>query len=260
MLLQYVKSEWLKTKSLGVMKQNGLILLFAGIITIGFSFTSLNSNTVASLFNWLSFLLINLLITIIVHSIYNHEKISTDFKNLKSPKNNKSYEWFSKILVITLYYGGFLALFGGLAISINILFPYTTVLTIGLSIILVFVTSLWQIPFILFVERRTNFLITLIVNFVFGTLLTVFLGDTEIYRVIPWSWPSRAIMSTLNVSISGSIIEPNDLLITSTNSIFLVVAALLLEVGLILLFIDRKGVKHEKKHTINNGRKLFTKA
>jgi len=259
-MFRYVQSEWLKTKSLGIMRQNLLFLFFAGIITIGFSFTSLNNNAVASLFNWLSFLLINLLIPIIVHTIYNHEKRSTDFKNLQIPKNNRSYEWFSKMLVITFYYASFLILFSGLALGINLLFPYTSGVVICLSTMLIFVTSLWQVPFVLFLERKSNFLITLIINFIFGTLLTVFFGDGDLYKVIPWTWPSRAIMPTLNVSISGSIIDQNDPMIVSTNSSYLVIAAVILGIVLSLLFIDRKGVKHEKKYPTNEGRKFFTKA
>ena len=83
-----------------------------------------------------------------------------------------------------------------------------------LAVFLMFVTSLWQIPFCLWLSRKTNFFIALLLNSMLNLNLGTLFAPTEDWWFVPYSWHLRVQMPLTKLHSNGIPLSQNDELLS----------------------------------------------
>ncbi|MDQ0175010.1 lantibiotic immunity ABC transporter MutE/EpiE family permease subunit [Bacillus chungangensis] len=217
----YLKSDFIKTKRTNIRKMLLMIPLICSLLALGFNFLGgpeiirLSAETIINHWGivWLS-----VFIALTAGLLNNLEKKSTNFKSIISlPINLQKKEW-SRILFLT----GFVAI--GSIILCAVIYitslliktsPYlVSLFSCILAVALMFVTSLWQIPFCLWLSRKTNLFITLLLNSMLNLNLGSFFAPTEEWLFIPYSWHLRVQMPLTKLHSNGIPLPQNDELLS----------------------------------------------
>lgn len=80
------------------------------------------------------------------------------------------------------------------------------------AIIIMSITSFWQIPFSLFLCNKFKLLGGILINFGLGTLLNIMLVDSSIWWISPYSYTSRLMAAFLRIHPNGTPLEAGDVL------------------------------------------------
>ena len=250
----YLKSEILKTKRTNIRKMPLMIPLLCSILALGFNFLSgdpeIISLSAETIINHWGILWLSVFIALTAGLLNNLEGKSTNFKTIIALPINLQKKEMSRVLLVT----GF-AMVGSLlliaAIGLTSLLIQTSPYLVPLSscflaVILMCVTSLWQIPFCLWLSRKTNFFITLLLNSMLNLSLGTLFAPTEDWWFIPYSWHLRVQMPLTKLHSNGIPLPKNDELLSySVIPIALVLSVLFFLV--LTLFTVRSFNKIEVK-------------
>ncbi|MER2128786.1 lantibiotic immunity ABC transporter MutE/EpiE family permease subunit [Solibacillus sp.] len=218
----YLKSEILKTKRTNIRKILFIIPLLCALLALSFNFLSGDSEILSlsdvTIINHWGILWLSVLIALTAGLLNNLERKSTKFKTTISLPIDLQKKEMSRVLLVTG-----LVLLGSIMLIIcisltNLLIhtnPYLVALSsCSLAIILMLVTSLWQIPFCLWLSRKTNFFITLLLNSMLNLNLGTFFAPTKDWWWIPYAWPLRVQMPLTKLHSNGIPLPQNDELLS----------------------------------------------
>lgn len=218
----YLKSEILKTKRTNIRKILWMIPLPCSLLALGFNFLSgdpqIISLSAETIINHWGILWLSVFIALTAGLLNNLERKSTNFKTIIALPINLQKKELSRVLLVT----GFMVL-GSLilivVISLTSLLIQTSPYLVPLSscflaVILMFVTSLWQIPFCLWLSRKTNFFITLLLNSILNLSLGTLFAPTDDWWFIPYSWHLRVQMPLTQLHSNGIPLPQNDELLS----------------------------------------------
>ncbi|WP_025692418.1 lantibiotic immunity ABC transporter MutE/EpiE family permease subunit [Paenibacillus zanthoxyli] len=241
----YVKSEILKTKRTSIRKMLWLIPLLCSLLALGFSFLGgpeiirLSTETIIN--QW-GILWLSVLIALTAGLLNNLEFKSTRFKTVIGLPINLQKKEISRILLVTEFVAlGSLILIAFIILTSLLLqtSPYLVSLSSCiLAVILVFVAALWQIPFCLWLSRKTNLLITLLLNSMLNLNMGSFFAPTKDWWLIPYSWHLRVQIPLTKLHSNGIPLPPNDELLSYSVIPIAIILSLLL--FLIFSFISVK--------------------
>ncbi|TCJ03354.1 lantibiotic immunity ABC transporter MutE/EpiE family permease subunit [Cytobacillus praedii] len=216
----YLKSEFIKIKRTSIRKLLLLIPLICSLLAIGFNFLSGDSDVISlsaeTIINHWGIIWLSVLIALTAGLLNNLEKKSTKFKTIIALPINLSKKEMSRVLLVIgfVVLGSFLLV---AAISLTRLLIQTAAVPLSsyiLAVILMFITSLWQVPFCLWLSRKTNFFITLLLNSMLNLNLGTFFAPTEDWWFIPYSWHLRVQMPLTKLHSNGIPLPPNDELLS----------------------------------------------
>lgn len=188
-----------------------MIPLLCSFLAIGFNFLSGDQQIVSlsaeTIINQWGILWLPVFIALTAGLLNNLEKKSTNFKTIIGLPINLKKKELSRVLLVT----GFVTL-GSLLLILSLLLTSLLIRTTPnlvplsaciLAVILMFVTSLWQIPFCLWLSRKTNLFITLLLNSMFNLSLGTLFAPTEDWWFIPYTWHLRVPMPLTQLHSNG---------------------------------------------------------
>jgi ABC-2 type transport system permease protein len=99
---------------------------------------------------------------------------------------------------------------------------------------LIFLTSLWQIPFCLFISSKIGMVGTILVQVAVGFLSGVLLATKSIWWLCPYSWTMRMITPVLGILPNGTLAISGDPLLNSSSIPLGIALAILLFIILLI--------------------------
>ncbi|MGO0263760.1 lantibiotic immunity ABC transporter MutE/EpiE family permease subunit [Priestia aryabhattai] len=232
----YLQAEKLKTKNTNIRKLIFIIPLICSFIAIAFSFlggAEILKLSVETTINHWGIIWLSVCIALSAGLLNNLEKKSTKFKTIIGlPTNLKKVE-LSRITLLSI-----LLIASSICLSIIItatsLILNTSPQSVSLfscilTVFLMSVTSLWQIPFCLWLSRKTNLFLTLLINCMFNLNLGTLFAPTKDWWLVPWSWTLRITMPLTHLHSNGIPLPTNsNLLSYSVIPIALILSLLFL--------------------------------
>lgn len=104
---------------------------------------------------------------------------------------------------------------------------------------LLWVSLLWQIPFCLFLEQKTGFVASMIINLFASAASGLFLYLTPLFWIFPYSWPARFMVTVFGVLTNGLLAEPGSRLILNRGESLLLVLLSLFAAFALTAFCSR---------------------
>ena len=217
----YLKSEMIKTKRTMIRKMLLVIPLICSILALGFNFLGgpeivrLSAETIIN--HW-GILWLSVFVALSTGLLNNLEKKSTNFKTIIGLPIDLQKKEISRVLFTT----GLMGL-GSLLLIIFIILtsllvntsPYLVSLSSCiLAVTLMFIASLWQIPFCLWLSRKTNLFITLLLNSMLNLNLGSVFAPTGDWWFVPYSWHLRVQMPLTKLHSNGIPLPQNDELLS----------------------------------------------
>ncbi|WP_413366993.1 lantibiotic immunity ABC transporter MutE/EpiE family permease subunit [Lysinibacillus sp. 3P01SB] len=219
----YVKSEILKTKRTNIRKIIFIIPLLCSLLALGFNslggldILKLSAETIVN--HW-GIIWVSVFIAIAGGLLNSLEKKGTSFKSIVGLPLNLKRKELSRVLLITgcMAIGSFFLIILLLLTSILIrTTPHLiSVSSCILAIIYTFIVTLWQIPFCLWLSRKTNLFITLLFNTMCNLNLGSIFAPTEDWWMVPYSWHLRVVMPITKLHSNGIPLPQNDELLNDS--------------------------------------------
>lgn len=239
---RYILSEHLKTRRTTLRKMMIFIPILCTLVGYGFSAMGgpqVVNWTLLTMMNQWALLWMPALIALLVGINHNLEERSTEYKTIFSFSINLQTSWFSKNAVLafyslfsTLLLGLFITLLGLTGAFDTELASFTNII---LALFLCWLLTLWQIPFYLWLVRKVNFFILMIVNCILGIGLGAVTAPEKWWWANPWGWSLRLEASLLKLHPNGiPLVENSPLLDRSVLPIGIILSLMLLGVILYL--------------------------
>lgn len=212
----YLKSEILKTKRTMIRKIVWIIPLICSLLAL--SFTSLGGTEIVNLsvetiINHWGIIWVSVLIALTTGLINHFEKKGTKFKTIIGLPISLPRKEVSRIVFVS----GLIAI-GSLLLILMILLislanPSTPSLVplfpCVLAVFFTFIITLWQIPFCLWLSRKTNFFLTLLANSILNLNLGTVFAPTDNWWMIPYAWHLRVLMPLTKLHANGIPLPKN---------------------------------------------------
>ncbi|MGG0901096.1 lantibiotic immunity ABC transporter MutE/EpiE family permease subunit [Bacillus subtilis] len=211
-MINYMKAENLKFKRTFSRK----MIILVPLLNIGFSFLMNIQFFVPGTFNWWSIIFMPVMIALFCSLSHQKEKKASNYNGTYSLPIDLGRLWYSKIVIIMIYsllsqivFLVFMLLMGFVIAD----FAIVTLSTIAASLLL-WVTSLWQIPLCLFVAKKWGLTIAVMLNLIGTLVLGIMPASRSFWWFIPWSWPIRMMCPTIGIHPNGLLLEKNDPLLS----------------------------------------------
>jgi ABC-2 type transport system permease protein len=249
---QYIISEHLKTKKTVLRKLVLFIPALCALVT--YSFNALGGEetipqTLVTILNHWSLLWMPALIVLLTGLLHNHEKKSTQYKTIIGFPINLQSSWLAKSFLIASYTFfatcilGILISFLRFIIMSNVTQP-VSLLNIYISLFFSWFLTLWQIPVCLWLAKKINYFILVIVNCIINLELGAGRAPSSNWWLSPWSWPLRVDAPLLRLHPNGIPLDSTSPLLSFNVIPIAVISACLL--CILALFFTRKAlVKYE---------------
>ncbi len=182
-------------------------------------------------YNWWYVLLYPGFLTLLCIQINQRDNAKLKYRAIYSLPVNLEKVWYAKIIICIIY--AVMAnvilmlcnLLGGFIIQQVFDIPMTINAIQALSgTICIVLTSIWNIPFCLWLSKKIGAFATLIVNIGLSFVLGVVGANTSLWIVCPYSWVSRLMVPTLGILPNG---EPAAAANLPTPLLFVFLAILL---------------------------------
>lgn len=242
MLRTYLAAENLKFKRTLFRKlilyiPAALILIAVIFLSVGIGLGGFSASIVC---NW-CVPIASLSIVILCHLV-NYKEQKHNYRTIYSLPIDLKNTFISKTILIALN----LLLISLLLSLISILSEYILSGLLGafihtgsyaLGYCLLWVTLLWQIPFCLFLDQKTGFVGSMIINLIFTGFGGLFLSLSPIFWFFPYSWTARFMITLFGVLPNGLLVQGGTRQILSLGqSSLLVIVSLLTAMVLTFLF------------------------
>lgn len=247
-MVNYIKAEHIKHKSTFAKK----LIMIAPVVTLLLNALSpvwYQQNS----YNWWYVMLYPGFLTLLCILVNQRDGGKLKYCAIFTLPVNLEKIWYGKILICVTYIftanlilmvcnivGGFLfELIYGIPMTINIFQALTGTFCIVL-------TSLWNIPFCLWLSRKIGVFGTIIANVGMSIVLGTLGANTAYWFVSPYSWGSRLMVPILRILPNG-LPATDSTLTVSMFSIILVLIASILLFGLISIITSRGFSRQEVK-------------
>ena len=110
----------------------------------------------------------------------------------------------------------------------------------------IILASLWEIPFCLWLSKKTGLFLALMINVGLGSVLGVLAASTSYWIYCPYSWAPRLMVPILNIMPNGTLAQ-EQLLETPPVLIFLALALSLLMFIFLSLITGKQFARQEAK-------------
>ncbi|WP_414827014.1 ABC transporter permease [Apilactobacillus kunkeei] len=218
-MIRLIDMEILKIKRSSIIWTLIFLPVFS-VILIAFLFAN-NTFALQSLLNQWSILWIILLSALISGLVHHRENASTQYKMiLSSPTSLFKYE-FCRIIALNIMFliGNFILL---ILVFLTSTFLQSTVSLshIVIAIIVMYVSSMWMIPFFLMISRLLNMFFSILIAF-FGMFIGVICADSSFASFVPFSWPSVTVSSITKMNVNGVPMDANQITSFPIESVLL---------------------------------------
>ncbi|WP_426621108.1 lantibiotic immunity ABC transporter MutE/EpiE family permease subunit [Bacillus licheniformis] len=250
MIGYYVKAENLKFKRTFSRK----MIFIVPLINICFAFLMNPGFFVAGTYNWWSVILMPVMIALLCAQSHQKEKKASNYNGIFSSPVDLHQIWYAKISVIALYSLASQAVFLGFMVGMQFVIPqFSSIhLTVIAANLLLWLTTLWEIPVCLWIARKYGFISAVLFNMLGTIILGIMSASSPFWWLNPWSWPIRVMCPTIGIHPNGVPLENGDPL----TSWAVVPPAVVLSVLLLAILarltrrsfspaVDRKSIKRE---------------
>lgn len=238
-MMNYMKSELLKTKRTTMQKMAVLvpllcIILAAGFCTLGGAAVIIFAD-ITTVNHW-GLLWLPALVALLAGLSIKQEKKAGQFKMIFGSPVEPGNVWVAKVVVIA---GITLAATFGLWVFIcvfDILIIHSTakLISILLALLLSWVAVIWQIPVYLFLAQKINYFLLLIVSCGLSIMVAPIYSIRSDWWRNPWAWILRFQAPILKL-------HPNGILLNHTSEL-LRYDSFVQALALAVLLLDRKSV------------------
>jgi len=246
----YVLAELLKIKRSSLPKIIFIIPILSVPITVGFNYMggeeSIKFNIETIVNHW-ALIWLPISLTILAGSLNELEKKNTQYKSIFSLNINLLKKEISRIILIsllifvsTIFLSCILSairFFGGIT-PVN-----TTLLSCIMGLFICFIVNIWQIPLWLWLSRKANMYVCLILNVALSLELGTRFAAGNRWFLVPWSWGLH-VQSFFTQLYPNGLPLPQNIHITNNLEI---IEIIILSVSLYCLFLWIAGKSFEKK-------------
>lgn len=230
-MVRYFKAETLKLKRTFTRK----LVLLAPLATLLLTWSLAAIWFQVNAFNWWYILLMPGFIALICALSDQKETKKLGYRGVLSLPVSLKKVWIAKNLTMAFY-----AALTDLVLLIGILLGSASVpnpLPFGAScfgMLLIFITSLWQIPLCLFLSRKFGIVGTVILQVGMGNVLGILFATKSNWWLCPYSWTARIMTPVLGILPNGTLAQSGDPLLNPTVIPIAIALSLLLFVLLLL--------------------------
>lgn len=230
-MCRYFEAENLKLKRTFARK----LILLAPLATLFLTWSLAAIWFQVNAFNWWYILLMPGFIALICALSDQKETKKLRYRGVLSLPVSLKKVWIAKNLTMVFY-----AALTDLVLLIGILLGGAAVpnpLPFGAScfgMLLIFITSLWQIPLCLFLSRKVGMVGTVILQVGMGNVLGILFATKSNWWLCPYSWTARIMTPVLGILPNGTLAQSGDPLLNPTV-IPIAIALSLLLFALLLL-------------------------
>lgn len=245
MMFGIVQSEILKFKHTFSIK----LIFFAPFTTLLLGYFLSGSSVQYAAYNWWCTIIFPMTISIWCADIMKREK-NTEFQNILCLPIHLGKLWIGKnfSIIIFLFVTNFL-MWAGCSV-----FGYFTIMNItplnGMAgCIFLFLTYIWQVPFIMFLSDKTGYLSAILLSFTGNILLfSVGVGKTWFFLNL-YTIPSRIVCPFFGIYPNGLILE-NDSHLRNTDCIL---PAVIISLVLAILILVTSTILFSKRGNYHGG-------
>lgn len=218
--MKYLRSENLKYKRSFSRKLIFLVPIITAFVAVIFG--GIGNFQAQTIYWWYTFLLPG---TVAIYcSLSEKKENSVRYQTFYTLSIDLEKAWYARVFVIAWY-----MLLTGIilvlpAASMRIWAPAICQIStekLLLASICIVVMSLWQIPILLFLNKRMGILLPLIINCML-TLAISPLANTNLWFLIPYSWVSRSMKRIIGLDVNGTMTA-----VSSTDSFDFAIGLLL---------------------------------
>lgn len=205
---------------------------------------------VTTTFNWWSILFMPIAIALWCAQSIQKEKKAGDYSNILLLPISLSKVWVAKIIVIALQALSSLLLFLIMMGLLSYVFPAMPLFEMRQleGLLLIWFTSLWEIPLMLYLAKKWGIGVALITNIVGGLVLGIAFSTRSLWWLNPWSWPIRLMMPIIGVHPNGTLLLQNSHF--RDGSVILI--GILLAAALVIIMIAVTSLAFKKSVPVNS--------
>lgn len=202
-MLGIIRSELLKMCHTFSMK----LVIMAPLVTLSLSYLLNSSYVQLSAYNWWYFMILPLTVSLWSASMIIQEK-KTGMQNIVCLPVQHDKIWLGKtaVLVILLFITNLI-----LWIATTAAGSVTTVTVSPLDgligCMILFLTYLWQIPFIMLLVNFMGYIPTVLVSLAANMILSAVGAETEWFLFVPYAIPARAVCPFFKMHVNGVPLE-----------------------------------------------------
>ncbi|MEC4568233.1 lantibiotic immunity ABC transporter MutE/EpiE family permease subunit [Paenibacillus sp. CMAA1739] len=205
---QYIAAEHLKlkrtfTKKLVWLAPIVTLLLCTGLMG-GHMFQSAS-------YNWWYIMLLPGTLTLMCSGVIQKDGKKLKYHAILGMSVDSAQVWYGKIGVcVRLLMFSFIILFIGITLGG---FVFSTSVTLAGSVaatLILFITSLWQIPLCLFLTDRIGMFATLIINMLGNVACTILFATSSVWWAVPYAIPARLMCAVIQVLPNGLAVPSGD--------------------------------------------------
>lgn len=205
---------------------------------------------VTNTFNWWSILFMPIAIALWCAQSNQKEKKAGDYSNILLLPISLSKVWVAKIIVIALQALSSLLLFLIMMGLLSFVFPGMPLFEMRQleGLLLIWFTSLWEIPLLLYLAKRWGMGAALITNIVGGLVLGIAFSTKALWWLNPWSWSIRLMMPIIGVHPNGTLLSQSSHF--RDGSVILI--GILLATALVIIITALTSLAFKKSVPVNN--------
>lgn len=204
----FLRSEHLKLKRTFSLK----MLILVPIANVMFSMIMNPMYFVSNTINWWSILFLPLTIALWCALSNQKEQRASDYQGVYLLPVSLKKIWFAKQMIIAVY--SLIAMLVYLVIMAVVGMLFTGEIIIGartvLAVLVLWITTLWEIPLCLWLARKWGTVSAIGINFVGALGLGVILASRSLWWACPWSWSIRLMAPIVGVHPNGTLLSPGD--------------------------------------------------
>lgn len=233
-MIRYLRSEHLKFRRSFSRK----LLFIVPLLNLLVSFLMNPMYTVTNTFNWWSIFFMPLAVALLCGLSHQKEQRAVNYNRIFSLPVSLSRIWYGKVFVVAIYLLVMLLIFEVMLTVLQMVLPGSIQLSHTLlAVLLLWLGSLWQIPFCLWLARKWGLVTVLIINAVGGMALGTYAAPQSWWWLNPWSWSVRMMCPAIGVHPNGVPLAVGDPLWNAA----VIPAGLLLSVAFFLIILAGTG-------------------
>lgn len=218
--MKYLRSENLKYKRSFSRKLIFLVPIITAFVAVIFG--GIGNFQAQTIYWWYTFLLPG---TVAIYcSLSEKKEKSVRYQTFYTLSIDLEKAWYARVFVIAWY-----MLLTGIilvlpAVSMRIWAPAICQIStekLLLASLCIVVMSLWQIPILLFLNKRMGILLPLIINCMLPLAISP-LSNTNLWFLIPYSWVSKSMKRIIRLDVNGTMTA-----VSSTDSFDFAIGLLL---------------------------------
>lgn len=209
-MIRMIRSELLKMRHTFSLK----CVFFAPLVTLLLSYLLSGGYVQFSAYNWWYFMILPLVVTLCSAGMIVREK-KTGMQNIVCLPVQFHKIWFGKTaaIIILLFVSNILLWISTTAVG------FVTKVTVSpldglIGCMLLFLTYLWQIPFIMLLVNFMGYIPTVLVSMAANTILSAVGSETEWFLFVPYAIPARIVCPFFKIHVNGILLESDSPLLS----------------------------------------------